>query len=242
MHADRWGAGTRAARRGSARRRRTRRWCRWDAAARVRPLQTTCAPFGEAAHLDLDAFERGIDKAHRAAGPVLRRAHARARAPGAARCSRCRGPRSPNCGKRNSRCGANHSGLHSGSRRCAGPRDVLEVAPDEVRQHPAVVDVGAPAHERRVVRLASRSGRSARAAAAAARGSCARAAASRRRATRAARGGRWPVGRVELVDAELGAVGVAGGVDEQVAEQPIHEPGRRRVRSGSASRRRAPSS
>ena len=35
------------------------------------------------------------------------------------------------------------------------------------------------------------------------------------------------VGRVELVDAELGAVGIAGHVDQQVAEDPVDQPGRR---------------
>ena len=38
-----------------------------------------------------------------------------------------------------------------------------------------------------------------------------------------------PVGRVQLVDAELGAVRVAGHVDEQVAEQPIDQPRLRRL-------------
>jgi len=33
------------------------------------------------------------------------------------------------------------------------------------------------------------------------------------------------IGRVELVDAELGPMGVAAGVDEQVAEEAIHQPG-----------------
>ena len=33
------------------------------------------------------------------------------------------------------------------------------------------------------------------------------------------------VGRVELVDAELGAVGVAGDVDQQVAHDAVHQPG-----------------
>ena len=46
------------------------------------------------------------------------------------------------------------------------------------------------------------------------------------------------VGRVELVDAEFGAMGVAGDVDQQVAEQPVDEPqrrvgaGRRHLREG----------
>ena len=35
------------------------------------------------------------------------------------------------------------------------------------------------------------------------------------------------VGRIELVDAELGAMGVAGDVDEQIAQQPVDQPRRR---------------
>ena len=38
---------------------------------------------------------------------------------------------------------------------------------------------------------------------------------------------RRPVRRVQLVDAELGAVRVAGHVDQQIAEQPVDEPRRR---------------
>ena len=34
------------------------------------------------------------------------------------------------------------------------------------------------------------------------------------------------VGRVKFVDAELGAVGVASDVDEEMAEEAVHEPGR----------------
>ena len=37
------------------------------------------------------------------------------------------------------------------------------------------------------------------------------------------------VGRVELVDADLGAMGVAGDVDQKVAEQAVDQPGRRRL-------------
>jgi hypothetical protein len=33
------------------------------------------------------------------------------------------------------------------------------------------------------------------------------------------------VGREQLVDADFGAVGVAGDVDQQVAEQPVDQPG-----------------
>ena len=36
------------------------------------------------------------------------------------------------------------------------------------------------------------------------------------------------IGRIQLVDAEFGAMRIAGHVDEQIAEQPIDEPGRAR--------------
>ncbi len=41
-----------------------------------------------------------------------------------------------------------------------------------------------------------------------------------------------PVGRVQLVDADLGPVGVAGHVDEDVTEQPVDEPERDLRRPG----------
>ena len=34
------------------------------------------------------------------------------------------------------------------------------------------------------------------------------------------------VGRIELVDADFGAVGIAGGIGQQVAEDAVHQPGR----------------
>ena len=40
------------------------------------------------------------------------------------------------------------------------------------------------------------------------------------------------VGRIQLVDAELGAMGVAGAVDQDVAEQAIDQPGRDRAVAG----------
>ncbi len=39
---------------------------------------------------------------------------------------------------------------------------------------------------------------------------------------------RGPVGRIELVDAELGAMRVPGHIDEQIAQHPVHQPRRRR--------------
>ncbi len=34
----------------------------------------------------------------------------------------------------------------------------------------------------------------------------------------------WTVGRVKLVNTELGTVGVAGHIDQQVAQQPVNQP------------------
>ncbi len=102
-----------------------------------------------------------------------------------------------------------------------------EVLPHEVGQHEAVVQGRAPAHQRAVLRLApeprhegaqqqllgerhARVGRHFE-------GAELDEAEATRRAVR----------REQLVDADLGAVGVAGDVDEQVAEQPVDEPGRR---------------
>ncbi len=103
-----------------------------------------------------------------------------------------------------------------------------EVGPDEMRQHEAVVQRRAPAGRVAMQRLGpqprdqradhqllgerhARVGRHLEAA---------------ELDEAEAAGG--AVGRVELVDADLGAVGVAGDVDEQVAQQPVHEPGRGR--------------
>ena len=69
--------------------------------------------------------------------------------------------------------------------------DVREILLDEVRQHEAVVQLGAPARQpRRLRRARARSAPPASAAAAAAPGSCARAAAFRRRASPAGPAGR----------------------------------------------------
>ena len=119
-----------------------------------------------------------------------RRARATARAPAAASAG-CRARRRRrSSGKRNSKCGANHSASigKSGARQLLD--HVVEVELDEEGQHEAIVQLGAPAREARCRTARARSGRRARAAAVAARGSCARAAASRTPASRAARGGR----------------------------------------------------
>jgi hypothetical protein len=40
------------------------------------------------------------------------------------------------------------------------------------------------------------------------------------------------VGRIELVDAELGAMGVAGKIDQQITQQPVHQPRCQRFLAG----------
>ena len=108
---------------------------------------------------------------------------------------------------------------------------VVEVLPDEVRQHEAVVQLGAPARQaRRPVRLAPEA-RDQRAQQQLLREAHARVrrhleGAHLEQAEAAGRA----VGRVQLVDAELGAVRVAGDVDQQVAQQ--------RDRPATAARRR----
>ena len=92
--------------------------------------------------------------------------------------------------------------------------------PDEMRQHEAVVQLRAPAHERALVRLAPEP-RDQRAQQQLLRQAHARSAGgiSNARNSTQAQPARALSGRVQLVDADLGAVRVAGDVDEQVAEQ-----------------------
>ena len=106
--------------------------------------------------------------------------------------------------------------------------DVLEVLPDEVRQHEAVVQLGAPARQpRRLVRRRPEA-RDQRAHQQLLDQAHARVrrhleGAHLEQAEAAGRA----VGRIELVDAELGAVGVAGDVDQEIAQQSIDQPRRR---------------
>ncbi len=104
---------------------------------------------------------------------------------------------------------------------------VEEILPEEMRQHEAVVQCGAPAHEIALQRRLPE-----------ARDQCPEqhllreAHAGVRRHLEAAKldeaeATRRSVGREQLVDADLGTVRIAGHVDEQVAEQPVDEPGGR---------------
>ena len=118
---------------------------------------------------------------------------------------------------------------------------VVEVVPDEVRQHEAIVQLGAPARQRRRVRLAPEA-RDQRPQQQLLRQAHARV---RRHLERAhleqAAPPRRAVGRIQLVDAELGAMRVAGDVDQQVPEQrdrPATAPAAARV--AAAARTRSP--
>ncbi len=100
-----------------------------------------------------------------------------------------------------------------------------------MRQHEAVVQLGAPAHQalgaygvrqKRAIKRAQQ--QLLREAHARVRRHLERAQLEQAQAPRRA------IGRVELVDAELGAMRVAGDVDQQIAEQAIDEPRRRVVR------------
>ncbi len=105
---------------------------------------------------------------------------------------------------------------------------VLEVLRHEVRQREAIDEAGPPAHRLPPVRRAPEPGDH-RAAQQELLGE------AHARVRRHLEGAQLDqpqaparaVGAVELVDADLGAVGVAGDVDQQVAEDPIDQPGRR---------------
>ncbi len=99
--------------------------------------------------------------------------------------------------------------------------DVVEILLDEVRQHEAIVQLGAPARQPPgAIRFAPEA-RDERCEAAAAASRLMRACGGISNARSSSRPRRpvAAVGRIELVDAELGAMRVAGHVDEQVAEQ-----------------------
>ncbi len=105
--------------------------------------------------------------------------------------------------------------------------DVAEILLDEVRQHEAVVQLGAPARQAlRCVRLLPEAGDQ--------RTQQQLLGERHARVRRHLEGAQFEqaeapgraVRRIELVDAELGAVRVAGDVDEQVPEHAVDQPGR----------------
>ena len=116
---------------------------------------------------------------------------------------------------------------------------VEEIVPDEVRQHEPVVQRRAPAHEpvRRTAR--PRSARcSARISSCCAKLISACGGISNDAELDQPEPAGRAVGRVELVDADFGAMRAAGDVDEQIAEDPVDQPRRDRGRSSAAAPRR----
>ncbi len=117
--------------------------------------------------------------------------------------------------------------------RIASGGEVIEhaekVLPDEMLEHETVVQRGAPPHQRAALRHAPEPRD--------------QGAQQQLLGQRHARIGRHLEGaefdqaestgrtvrREQLVDADLGAMGIAGDIDEEVAEQPVDEPRRRRV-------------
>lgn len=102
-----------------------------------------------------------------------------------------------------------------------------EIGPDEMRQHEAVMQHRAPAHRLALHRRfgAARDDRPDQQL-------LGQVHARMRRHFKAAEfhqtqpPGR-AIGGIELVDADFGTVGVAGHIGQHVAQQPVHQPGRR---------------
>ena len=178
-------ARTAAATRGSGRRRRTRRCGRSAAAAAagrctsprsdrgVSPVTSTCSRSSD-------------ESTNRAVPPRAPSSPSTCHGSSACRSVRwiARADSSPATGKRNSKCGANQRRPRRSRLVASSSSDIVEVEPDEIRQHEPVVQLGAPARQRLSRTARARSARPARAAAAAAPGSSGRQAASRTRASR----------------------------------------------------------
>ena len=183
----------------------------------------------QAAHLDLHPLDRRVDVAGRRAAGRLLAQHV----PGLDRLAQLQldaaTPRSSRAAESGTRGAARTSRARTRSRPVAGRR--ARRAKSWATKCGSMKRSTAPVPQRtsRCGRARARTRRSARA-----RSSCwarlMRACGGISKARSSTRPWR-PVGAVravELVDADLGAVGVAGDVDQQVAEDAIDEPGRRR--------------
>ncbi len=207
---------------------RPRAWRAW--AARARSPSPGAAP------------GRGRSRAPRCAPSTSRRsarsrsrsAPRRARARARWRCAPRAAPRPPAARRRadsaargtgDSRRWVARGRAREGAR--ARPRDP---ATAQYGQQEAIVQGLSPAHERRAVRRLDEGRDQARAPGAPAR-STMRGCGGISKARSSTRPWRPYGGRriEELVDADLGAVGVAGHVDEEVTEQLVREPGRWRL-------------
>ena len=135
--------------------------------------------------------------------------------------------KSPNFGKRNSRCGRNQFLSSAKAGLLHLRHDVGEILLDEMRQHVAVVQLGAPARQsQRLVGFAPESRHHG-----AQQQLLREAHALMRRhlegpQLQQSQSSGGAIRRIHLVDGEFGAMRVAAGVDQQVAEQAVHQPRR----------------
>ena len=111
----------------------------------------------------------------------------------------------------------------------ARPAQIAEhaqkVLPDEMRQHEFVMQGGAPAHQLALLGLAPEPGDE--------RAQQQLLGEAHARVRRHLEGAEFEqaqapcgaIGRIELVDADLGAMGVAAHIHQQIAEETVHQPG-----------------
>ena len=106
---------------------------------------------------------------------------------------------------------------------------IEQIAPDEMPKHEAIMQRRAPAHQRAMLRRAPEP-RNQRAQKKLLRKTHARVGRHFEGAEfdKAQSPGR-AVRREQFIDADFGAMGVAGDVDQEMPEQPVDQPGRRRV-------------
>src|SRR6516162_3729439 len=108
-------------------------------------------------------------------------------------------------------------------------QNVEKIPPNEVFQHESVVQRRTPTYRRTALRLAPEPSdqgaqeKLLRQAHARVRGHFERAELHQTQPSG------WTIGREQLVDAELGAVGIAGDVDEKITKQAIDQPRSRRL-------------
>ena len=108
-------------------------------------------------------------------------------------------------------------------------QDLEEIAPDEMFEHVAVVQSRSPAHRLAVERRAPEPGNErAQQQLLGETHACVRRHFERAELDETEPAGR-PVRRKQFVDADFGAVGIAGHIDQEVAEQTVDEPRRRRL-------------
>ena len=190
----------------------------------------------QALDLDLQALDRGIDIAHRAAAAGSSPSTCHGSSAWRSSSSTPRWAIVADAREAELEMRREPLGLEAVARHAEIGEHVAEVLPDEVRQHEIVVQPRAPAAQRLSRRAGPRRRRPGRAAGACWAtlmrqcGGISKARSSSRPRRPAAR-----VRREQLVDAELGAMRVAGGVDQEVAEDAVDQPGRRlrgRARSG----------